>query len=162
MRLNIVLVEPEIPPNTGNVVRTAAATGFTLHLVRPLGFDISERSIRRAGLDYWDKADVRVHDSWQAFEETLLRNKAWFFTTKAAGTHCDASYQDGDYLIFGKETRGLDEDVLRRYRDRCLRVPMLPGIRSLNLSNTVAVVVYEALRQEGFPGFVREGELPEA
>lgn len=161
MAFHVVLVEPEIPPNTGNIVRTCAATGCVLHLIEPLGFDIDEKTIKRAGLDYWDKVDIRVHPSWQDFRPHLAGTRAWFFSTKASRAHCDTAFQDGDYLIFGKETKGLDEALLRQYREQTVRLPMLPGIRSLNLSNTVAVVVYEALRQQGFPGFEQAGTLPD-
>ena len=157
--VNIVLVEPEIPENTGNIARTCAATGSVLHLIRPLGFDISEKAVKRAGLDYWHLVDVRVYD-WLAdfFEKTDARD-FWLLSTKAAKLYTEASFSDGCWLFFGKETRGLPEELLRQYPDRCLRVPMRAEARSLNLSNSVAVILYEALRQNGFRGLNERGEL---
>ncbi len=156
--MNIVLIEPEIPQNTGNIVRTCAATGAKLHLVRPLGFDISEKAVRRAGLDYWSEADIKVYD---CIEDFFARNNGNYFfaTTKAKHSYAEVSYTSGDYLIFGKETHGLPEPLLIANYERCIRIPMRSRLRSLNLSNAVAVVLYEALRQNGFANMETEGCL---
>lgn len=156
--LNIVLVEPEIPQNTGNIARTCAATGSRLHLVRPLGFAIDDRKLKRAGLDYWHLLDITYYDGLNDF---FAKNKGrfFYFTTKAPRTYCEVQYQDGDYLVFGKETAGLPEELLHDHPDDCVRLPMIDGARSLNLSNTVAVGVFEALRQTGFAGLKGEGQL---
>ena len=155
--INIVLVEPEIPMNTGNIARTCAATGSRLHLVRPLGFDISDKAVKRAGLDYWSMVDLQVYDS---LEELFRRNpdpQVWLTTTKAARCYTDAAYTDGCWLFFGKETAGLPQGLLERYPERCVRLPMRENARSLNLANTVAAVTYEALRQLDFPGLAKDG-----
>ncbi|HHY27498.1 MAG TPA: tRNA (cytidine(34)-2'-O)-methyltransferase [Desulfitobacterium dehalogenans] len=152
--LNIVLVEPEIPPNTGNVARLCAATGATLHLVKPLGFEISDKHLKRAGLDYWDMLDIRVYENYAEFEEKNPEGPRYLGTTKAQRLHTDIQYQKGGYLLFGKETKGLSPEILARYPETTLRLPMIAGARSLNLSNSVAVVVYEALRQWGNPGLI--------
>ena len=155
--INIVLVEPEIPMNTGNAARTCAATGSRLHLIRPLGFDISDRAVKRAGLDYWSLVDLHVYDG---LEDFFLRNPQpdlWLTTTRAATRYCDAHYREGCWLFFGKETAGLPQALLDRYPQRCIRLPMLSQARSLNLANTVAVVTYEALRQLDFPGLTADG-----
>ena len=147
MKLNIALVEPEIPQNTGNISRTCAAIGADLHLVRPLGFTIDDRYLKRAGLDYWDKLKIFYYDS---IAELLSKNTGspfLFFTTKARQCYWDAQFVDGCFIVFGKETAGLPEPFIRENIDKCYRIPMLRDIRSLNLSNTVAVVAYEALRQ---------------
>ena len=156
--LNIVLVEPEIPQNTGNIARTCAATGSRLHLIRPLGFSIDDRKLKRAGLDYWHLLDITYYDGLDDF---FAKNKGrfFYFTTKAPRTYCEVQYQDGDYLVFGKETAGLPEELLHDHPDDCVRLPMIDGARSLNLSNTVAVGVFEALRQTGFAGLKGEGQL---
>ena len=159
MKLNIVLVEPEIPQNTGNIVRTCAATGSVLHLVRPLGFDISDREVRRAGLDYWKHLDISVYDNIDEFFEKNAGGRFFFCTTKAKNVYTDMKYEKGDYFIFGKETKGLPEELLREHPDECIRIPMLPTLRSLNLSNSVAVVAYEALRQVGFENMQMTGQL---
>ena len=156
---HIVLVEPEIPQNTGNIARTCAATGCTLHLVRPLGFELSEKHVRRAGLDYWPLVSVQVHDSLDEVFVSLSGARFFFFTTKARQTYADVRYEEGDVLVFGKETAGLDEELLVAHEESCVRIPMLEGLRSLNLSNSVAVAVYEALRQNGFGGLSSAGEL---
>ena len=161
--LNIVLVEPEIPQNCGNVARTCAATGSRLHLVRPLGFDISEKAVRRAGLDYWHLVEVFDYEN---LEELFLRHPeaaegAWLTTTKAPRSYQEAHFTQDCWLFFGKETAGLPMDFRERFRDRCIRLPMISEARSLNLSNTVAVCVYEALRQTGFPGLTDTGEMAE-
>ena len=158
--LNVVLLEPEIPQNTGNIARTCAATGSRLHLVGPLGFSLEDRYLRRAGLDYWPQLDLRVYDDWADFCAQNPGARPWMATTKGARNYCDAAYGDGDYLLFGKETRGLPESLLAADYERAVRLPMRPGLRSLNLSNSVAVVVYEALRQQGFPELEKEGCLP--
>lgn len=154
---HIILVEPEIPQNTGNIARTCAATGCILHLVRPLGFELSDRYLKRAGLDYWDMVDVRVHDSLG--EALAGTGRAFFFTTKAKKIYSDAEFRPADALVFGKETKGLDEELLVSHPEDCVRIPMLAESRSLNLSNAVALAVYEGLRQNGFAGLQREGEL---
>ena len=159
--LNIVLVEPEIPQNTGNIARTCAATRSRLHLVRPLGFDISERAVRRAGLDYWHMVDLHVYDSLDHFFALNPRPDLWLATTKAPQNYTQAAFQDGCWLMFGKETAGLPEDLRKRWRDRCIRIPMRSDARSLNLANSVAVLTYEALRQLGFPGLSGMGEMAE-
>ena len=152
--LHIVLVEPEIPQNCGNIARTCAATGSQLHLVRPLGFDISDRAVKRAGLDYWHLLDVRMYKNLDEFFEKNPDGRYFYATTKAPHAYHEAEYRDGDYLMFGKETRGLPE--------RCVRIPMREGARSLNLSNSVAVIVFEALRQTGFENLRLAGPFPQA
>ena len=159
--LHIVLVEPEIPQNCGNIARTCAATGSVLHLVEPLGFDISEKAVRRAGLDYWHLVDVRVHkslaDLFSAHPEAA--DNLWLATTKAPMPYSAAAFTDGCWLFFGKETAGLPLFFRERYRRRCIRLPMRPEARSLNLANSVAILTYEALRQQGFPGLLGTGEM---
>ena len=157
--VNIVLVEPEIPQNCGNIARTCAATRSRLHLVEPLGFDISERAVRRAGLDYWPMVDVSVYPS---LDELFARNRIgelWLATTKAPRDYSQARFLDGCWLFFGKETAGLPEPFRMAYRERCIRIPMREDARSLNLANSVAVLTYEALRQLGFPGLCGTGEM---
>ncbi|MBR3195120.1 MAG: tRNA (uridine(34)/cytosine(34)/5-carboxymethylaminomethyluridine(34)-2'-O)-methyltransferase TrmL [Clostridia bacterium] len=154
MKLHIVLVEPEIPQNTGNIARTCAATGAVLHLVHPLGFIIADRYLKRAGLDYWDKVEVVEHDSLEAFLEAYPPEKhsMFFASTKAPTCYADIDYTvfDDVFVLFGKETKGLPEDLLTRYLNQTIRIPMRETLRSLNLSNSVAIVVYEILRQTGF------------
>ncbi|HHX73325.1 MAG TPA: tRNA (uridine(34)/cytosine(34)/5-carboxymethylaminomethyluridine(34)-2'-O)-methyltransferase TrmL [Firmicutes bacterium] len=150
--MHVVLVEPEIPPNTGNISRTCAATGTTLHLVEPLGFSLSERHLRRAGLDYWEHLQLVLHPDLMAFLAQVEGKRLWLLTTKGTRFYTDVKYEPDDCLLFGRETAGLPDWLLARYPDRCLRIPMGPGIRSLNLSNAVAIVLYEALRQQGFAG----------
>lgn len=157
--LNIVLVEPEIPQNTGNIARTCAATRSRLHLVKPLGFDISERAVKRAGLDYWPMVDLYVYDSLDHFFARNPSPDLWLATTKAPRDYTKAQFRDGCWLMFGKETAGLPEDLRQRWYDRCVRIPMRPDARSLNLANSVAVLTYEALRQLGFPGLSGAGEM---
>lgn len=159
--LNIVLVEPEIPQNTGNIARTCAATRSRLHLVKPLGFDIGERAVRRAGLDYWHMVDLTVYDSLDHFFSVNPRPDLWLATTKAPRDYTQAELREGCWLMFGKETAGLPEDLRMRWYDRCVRIPMRPDARSLNLANSVAVLTYEALRQQGFPGLDGAGEMAE-
>ena len=157
--LNVVLVEPEIPQNTGNIARTCAATGARLHLVRPLGFSISEKAVKRAGLDYWDLLDITVYDSTDDFFEKTKGGKYYYFSTKARHIHSDMSYPDGAYLLFGRETAGLPEKLLYDNPDTTVRIPMIDEARSLNLSNSVAIAVYEALRQWNYPKLLCKGEL---
>lgn len=149
--LNIVLVEPEIPQNCGNIARTCAATGSCLHLIKPLGFDISEKAVRRAGLDYWHLVDVRVYENLEDFFAKNRVEQMWCLSTKAPRSYVEARYHDGCYLLFGKETKGLPEDFLEAHREQCVRIPMRPEARSLNLSNAVAITAFEALRQLEFP-----------
>jgi tRNA (cytidine/uridine-2'-O-)-methyltransferase len=153
---HIVLVEPEIPPNTGNVARTCAATGTRLHLVKPLGFEVSDRTVKRAGLDYWPLVDLHIHESIDAFLRAYAGNPMYFVTTKGKRPYTEADCEEGAMFLFGKETAGLDAALLRENADRTVRIPMLPDerLRSLNLANAVAIVLYEALRKRGFPGFV--------
>lgn len=150
--LNVVLVEPEIPQNTGNISRTCAITGARLHLVRPLGFDISDRAVKRAGLDYWHLLDLRVYNSIDDFLCENGDKPLWLATTKGAVRYTEARFEEDCWLVFGKESAGLPEWLRERYADRCLRIPMVPDARSMNLGNSVAVLCYEALRQQGFPG----------
>jgi len=157
--LNVVLHEPEIPQNCGNIARTCAATGARLHLIRPLGFDISEKAVRRAGLDYWHLVDVQVYDSLQDFFEKNEVRQLWCLSTKAPRCYTEAEFTDGCYLLFGKETRGLPEDFLDAHYSQCVRIPMRSEARSLNLSNAVAITVFEALRQTGFPGLLDHGKM---
>ena len=150
--LNIVLVEPEIPSNTGNIARTCAITGAKLHLIEPLGFSLDEKHLRRAGLDYWDKLEVRIYPGLREFFNENPADRCWFFSTKAGRDYTGVSYRDGDYLVFGKETKGLPEEYV--HLENSVRIPMLPTLRSLNLSNSVAIGIYEALRQTGFKGMI--------
>ncbi len=155
--LNIVLHNPEIPQNTGNIARTCAATGAALHLIRPLGFTIDDRKMKRAGLDYWDKLSVFFYDSLDDFYEKNPGAQVYYLSTKAPRAYTETVYPDTVYLMFGAESRGLPEEVLRRHPDTAVRIPMLPHLRSLNLSNAVAVTVYEVLRQRDFAGLSGEG-----
>lgn len=157
--VNIVLVEPEIPQNCGNIARTCAATRCRLHLVEPLGFDISEKAVKRAGLDYWPMVDVTVYPGLDALFARNRVEDLWLATTKAPRDYTQASFQEGCWLMFGKETAGLPEDLRTRWQDRCVRIPMRPDARSLNLTNSVAVLTYEALRQQGFPALSGAGEM---
>ena len=157
--LNIVLVEPEIPQNCGNIARTCAATGSVLHLVKPLGFDISEKAVKRAGLDYWHLVDVRVYENLADFFAKNDVQQMWCLSTKAPRCYTEAQFQDGCYLLFGKETKGLPEDFLNEHFDECVRIPMRAEARSLNLSNAVAITVFEALRQLEFPNLQTEGKM---
>ena len=154
--LHVVLVEPEIPPNTGNISRTCALVGARLHLVEPLGFSIDARAVKRAGLDYWDHLDVEVHAGLQEFLEKYGDRRLFLATTHGGIRYTDVSFEPGCFLLFGKETAGLPKDLIAQHPDTAVRIPMGddPDLRSLNLSNSVAVVVYEALRQMGFPGLV--------
>ncbi len=157
--LNIVLVEPQIPQNTGNISRTCAVTGARLHLVRPFGFEITDKHLKRAGLDYWDKLDITYYDSIEDFFEKNSDGNFFYFTTKGKKIHSDCKYPDNSYLIFGREDKGLPEELLYSSPDSCMRIPMRSELRSLNLSNSVAIAVYEVLRQWDYPNLSTEGEL---
>ena len=159
MSINIVLVEPEIPQNTGNIARTCAAIGADLHLVRPLGFSVDDKYLKRAGLDYWDLLNVSYYNSIEEFLETARTAQVVYVTTKADTVYSDFKYEKGCYLVFGKETKGLPEELLSINHDTCVRIPMTGEARSLNLSNSAAIVAYEAHRQLGFPGLQKEGHL---
>ena len=150
--LNIVLVEPEIPGNTGNISRTCAILGAHLHLIEPLGFSIDEKHLKRAGLDYWDKLKLTVYPDLDAFYAQNLGGDFYYFSTKASRTYTQVHYQEQSYLIFGKETKGLPEEIVYGNPERAVRIPMREGLRSLNLANSVAIAAYEAARQMGFPG----------
>ena len=156
---NIVLHEPEIPQNTGNIARTCSVTGARLHIIKPMGFEIDDKKLKRAGLDYWHLLDITYYENFQDFFD---RNKdmgtMYFCTTKSPHNYCQAKFKDGDYLIFGKETKGLPEPLLKENTDTCIRIPMREETRSLNLSNSVAIVLYEALRQTDFAGLKGESE----
>ena len=157
--LNIVLVEPQIPQNTGNISRTCAVPGARLHLVRPLGFEVSDKQLKRAGLDYWDKLDITYYDSLSDF---FIKNKEghfFYYTTKGKLVHSNAEFPDNSYLVFGREDKGLPESLLHENPESCLRIPMRNELRSLNLSNSVAIAVYEVLRQWDYPDLSREGKL---
>ncbi len=156
---HVVLVEPEIPQNTGNIARTCAATGCVLHLVRPLGFELSDKYLKRAGLDYWNLVEVRVHDDFGQIQREYPSARFRFFTTKAPRAYTEADYREGDFLVFGKETKGLDEELLVAHPQECVRIPMIGESRSLNLSNAVAIAVYEGLRQNSFAGLQEGGNL---
>ena len=157
--LNIVLVEPEIPQNCGNIARTCAATGSVLHLVKPLGFDISEKAVKRAGLDYWHLVDVRVYENLEDFFSRNEVKQMWCLSTKAPRFYTEVAYEDGCYLLFGKETKGLPEELLEAHRESCVRIPMRSEARSLNLSNAVAITAFEALRQLSYPGLQLTGKM---
>ena len=156
MKLNVVMVEPEIPQNTGNIARTCAATGTKLHLVHPLGFDVSEKAVKRAGLDYWDKVEIEEHKSFEEFLEKYKPEdyNMFFATTKGQHVYSDPNYGEMEevFILFGKETKGLPEDILQKYIDKTIRIPMRETLRSLNLSNSVSIVVYDVLRQKQFEG----------
>ena len=158
-KLNIVLVEPEIPQNTGNIARTCAATGAALHLVRPMGFEPDDKKLKRAGLDYWHLLDITYYDDLNDFLEKTKGGKYFFFSTKGTHRHSDIEYPDNCYLVFGKETRGLPEHLLMQYPEQTLRIPMMDEARSLNLSNSAAIAVYEVLRQWDYPDLLNKGEL---
>ncbi len=159
MALNIVLHEPEIPANTGNIGRTCAATGTRLHLIEPLGFSLSEKQLKRAGMDYWKEIDVAVYVNWAEFLEKNPGAKIYFATTKGRHVYSEVSYEPDCFLMFGKESAGIPEEILKANPDTCVRIPMIGETRSLNLSNAAAVLLYEALRQNGFAGMKREGQL---
>ena len=157
--INIVLCEPEIPQNTGNIARTCAATGAALHLIRPLGFAIDDKKLKRAGLDYWHQLDITYYDGLEDFYRKNPEAQVYYFSTKARHLYSEIDYPSPVFLMFGKETKGLPEELLLAHPDECVRLPMRDGLRSLNLSNTVAVAVYEVLRQGNFEGLRTAGEL---
>lgn len=157
--LNIVLFEPEIPANTGNIGRTCVATGTRLHLIEPLGFSLSEKALKRAGMDYWKDLDVTTYVNWEDFCQKNPNAKIYYATTKARHVYSEVNYESDCYIMFGKESAGIPEEILKENPDTCVRIPMLGEIRSLNLSNSVAVVLYEALRQNAFEQMKLEGEL---
>ncbi|WP_029192135.1 tRNA (uridine(34)/cytosine(34)/5-carboxymethylaminomethyluridine(34)-2'-O)-methyltransferase TrmL [Paenibacillus harenae] len=152
MAFHIVLVEPEIPANTGNISRTCAATGAHLHLVRPLGFDTDDRTLKRAGLDYWHSVHIEYHNSFDEVLALFPQSRFFYASTKANKTYSDFEYRDGDLFVFGKETKGLPQELIDANLDTCIRMPMTDKVRSLNLSNSAAIILYEALRQNQFPG----------
>lgn len=158
MRLNIVLVEPQIPQNTGNIARTCAVTGARLHLVRPMGFEPTDKQLKRAGLDYWRYLDITYYDGIADFL-AKANGQCFFFSTKAPNRYTDVKYPDECYIVFGREDAGLPEDLLFRNKERCVRIPMMPTLRSLNLSNSVAIAAYEILRQWDFPELQNNGSL---
>lgn len=157
MHINIVLLEPEIPQNTGNIARTCAATGASLHLIRPLGFEPDDKKLKRAGLDYWDKLDITYYDNLDDFYAKNKSSKIYFFSTKAPQCYTDVRYEGDVYIMFGKESRGLPEELLRENKETVVRIPMRDTLRSLNLSNAVAIAVYEILRQDEFSNLVETG-----
>lgn len=162
MKLHIVLVEPEIPSNTGNISRTCSVIGAALHLVHPLGFDISDKQVKRAGLDYWDELELYEYNSFDEVREKYRDGEFFYCTTKGKKTYSDVNYNECEsdiFLVFGKETKGLPEDLLAENYDRCIRIPMKENKRSLNLSNSVAIIAYDVLRQLGFDKLQREGAL---
>lgn len=159
--INIVLVEPEIPQNTGNIVRTGAATGSVVHLVRPLGFDTSDKMLKRAGLDYWKDCEIHYWDSFAELQAANPQGEFYFFSTKAQKSHCSPNYGENVFLVFGKETKGLPEKLIHDNYDSAVRIPMIADTRSLNLSNSVAIAVYEVLRQHNFEGLNFVGHLRE-
>ncbi|CAH1189945.1 tRNA (cytidine(34)-2'-O)-methyltransferase [Paenibacillus plantiphilus] len=150
MSLHIVLVEPEIPANTGNIARTCAATGTHLHLVRPLGFNTDDRTLKRAGLDYWHAVNIHYYDSFQELRDLYPEGRFFCASTRSSKRYCEHAYEDGDFFVFGKETKGLPQSILDAHPDTCIRLPMTDKVRSLNLSNSAAIVIYEALRQNDF------------
>ena len=157
--MDIVLLEPEIPANTGNIGRTCVVTGSSLHLIKPLGFEISEKMLKRAGLDYWSKLDVTVYEDYDEFRSRNPDRRIWYLTTKAERSYAAVDYRPDDLLMFGKETAGIPEEILVENKERCIRIPMIKEERSLNLSNAVAIVLYEALRQNDFCGLEKQGAL---
>lgn len=159
MSFNIVLHEPEIPQNTGNIARTCAATGSRLHIIKPIGFEITDKNLKRAGLDYWYLLDITYYENLDDFFAKNAGITCYYASTKSPRSHCDVSFKDGDYIMFGKETAGLPEQLLYENGQSCIRIPMIEEARSLNLSNSVAVVLYEALRQTGFKTLSSQGNL---
>ncbi len=157
--LNIVLHEPEIPSNTGNIGRSCVATGARLHLIKPLGFEITDKALKRAGLDYWHKLDVTIYENYEDFLCKNPNAKIYMATTKSKQKYTDVAYEEDAYIMFGKETAGIPEEILLDNKETSVRIPMIPGERSLNLSNSVAIILYEALRQQGFSNLEEEGQL---
>lgn len=158
MSMNIVLVEPEIPQNTGNIVRTCAATGARLHIVKPMGFEIDDKKLKRAGLDYWHFLNIRYYENLDDFFEQNQNGRFFYLSSKGTASYTDARFSDGDFLLFGKETKGLPEKLLIEHPERSIRIPMISDARCLNLSNSVAIVVYEALRQNNFESLTKESD----
>ncbi len=156
--LNIVLLQPQIPQNTGNIARTCAVTGAKLHLVKPFGFEITDKNLKRAGLDYWDKLDISYYNSTEEFFSVNTGN-FYYFTTKGKNVYSEINYPDNAFIIFGREDKGIDEDLLYKNEEYCVRIPMRNNLRSLNLSNSAAIAVYEVLRQWEFPDLAKEGNL---
>lgn len=156
---HIVLVEPEIPQNAGNIARTCAATGTHLHMIRPLGFEVTDKYLKRAGLDYWHLVEISYYDSIEELQAKYPNSRFFYFTTKGRHRHSDVAFRDGDFLVFGKETKGLPEELLLQHEENCLRIPMYSQARSLNLGNSAAIALYEALRQTDYQGLLEEGEL---
>ena len=161
-RINIVLHQPEIPQNTGNIARTCAATGAALHLIKPLGFEIDDRKLKRAGLDYWHELDITYYESTEEFYRINGDKNIYYFSTKAPRDYCAVEYPDEVWLMFGRETKGLPEELLYEHYDSCVRIPMRENLRSLNLSNAAAIAVYEVLRQREFSGLVDHGKMKES
>lgn len=157
--MNIVLHEPEIPQNAGNIARTCSVTNTVLHLIKPLGFSVEDKYLKRAGLDYWSGLDIRYYENFEDFKEKNPNAKIWMATTKAKKIYTDAKYDENDYIMFGKESAGIPEEILLDYKDTAVRIPMYGEARSLNLSNSVAIVLYEALRQQDFKGMKLYGQL---
>ena len=157
--MNIVLLEPEIPQNAGNIARTCAVTGSVLHLIRPLGFSVDDKYLKRAGLDYWKYLDIRYYDNFADFLEKAKPGRLWMATTKAQKRYTDVAFAADDFLMFGKESAGIPEEILMEHKETCIRIPMMRDTRSLNLSNSVAIIVYEALRQMDFAGMNDKGQL---
>ena len=158
-KVNIVLHEPEIPQNTGNIARTCAATGASLHIIKPMGFTIDDKKLKRAGLDYWDKLDITYYENIEDFTEKNPNANIYYFSTKAPHTYTEVKYPENAYIMFGKESAGLPEELLYANPDKCVRIPMRDTLRSLNLSNSVAIAVYEIFRQHDFDGLLGEGQL---
>lgn len=157
--MHIVLHQPEIPANTGNIGRTCVATGTDLHLIEPLGFVLNEKTVKRAGMDYWDRLNLQRYMNYEEFLSKNPGAKIWMATTKARKSYTEVDFGENDYIMFGKESAGIPEEILVENEENCIRIPMLPDIRSLNLANSVAIVLYEALRQNGFDGMERSGNL---
>lgn len=157
--MHIVLLEPEIPQNAGNIARTCAVTNSVLHLIKPLGFSVDDKYLKRAGLDYWNLLDIRYYENFQDFIEKNQGIRLWMATTKARHIYSDVAYEENDYMMFGRESAGIPEEILMAYEANTIRIPMLEAARSLNLSNSVAIIIYEALRQQGFPTMLTEGQL---
>lgn len=161
MKLNIVLVEPQIPQNTGNIARTCAVTGAALHIVKPMGFTPTDKHLKRAGLDYWHYLDISYYENLDDFLSKVDSDACFFFSTKAVNRYTDVSYPDDCYIVFGREDKGLPEKLLVKHKQTCVRIPMMPTLRSLNLSNSVAIAAYEILRQWDFPELQNNGSLTE-
>jgi len=157
--MHIVLHEPEIPQNAGNIARTCAVTNSVLHLIKPLGFSVEDKYLKRAGLDYWQYLDIRYYENWEDFLEKNKGARIFMATTKSKQIYTDVEYKEDDYIMFGKESAGIPEEILLQYKETSVRIPMMGDTRSLNLSNSVAIMVYEALRQQGFKGMNTEGQL---